>query len=170
MFWQKADKPVDRALLDVERQLAEVRRQLRDAERPGGAPVAPRGPSSGTFVKQMLTPSRGDNKPTYHAKKADLFDVGAEPLKELEAEAIDQARPKQPELFSGAAPGGNGTRAVSLQSDPQDKLFTYLGAGSIRSFQPQRQLKSVQRRERNRFFGWLGLAVATLWLLYVMVR
>ncbi len=161
MFRRKPEPPVDRALQDVERQLAEVRRQLRSAERP--VPPATTG-----FVKDMLTPARRQTEPTYHAKRKDLFDVPADPLRELEPAPVATSRAVSPELFH--ASGGNGTRAVAADSSAQDKLLTYLSAGSVRACGPHRPLKGVQRRERNRFFGWIGLAVATLWLLYVMVR
>lgn len=161
MFRRKPAPPVDRVLQEVERQLTDVRRQLRTAQRP--APDAAPG-----FVRTMLTPARRQVEPTYHVKRRDLFDVATDTLRELDPEPATPARPVAADLFG--ARGGNGARAVAADSSALDKLITYLGAGSVRACGPHRPLKGVQRRERNRFWGWIGLAVAMLWLLYVMFR
>jgi hypothetical protein len=166
MFGRNSDKPVERALRDVERELATIRRQLRVAEnpRPTAAPESSLTSSRGGFIRDMLTPSKSNAHPTYHAKKRDVFDVAADPLKDLEAEPIAFAQTTEPDLFA-AAPMHQRASTVTLDSSAQDKLFTYFSAGGLKTFRQARPLKSVQRRERKNFFKWIGLAIIVLLLL-----
>ena len=124
------------------------------------------------LIKDVLSPSRRATGAS-HRVRQDLFDVGAEPLKELEAEPIAFARKPEPDLFAPAAPTANvpytGTGALETAQvvPPQDKLAHYLGAGSIKSYKP---LKRVQRQTRNRFFMWLGLSFFALWIIWFVIR
>jgi hypothetical protein len=162
MFRRKPTLPVDRALRDVNQQLADLRRQIRAAEQ------RPPSPAVTGFVKQMLAPARRPAVATYRTQRADLFDVAGDPLRELDPEPARPARAVAPDLFSSGHPPA--PRATAADSPSQQTLIKYLGAGSVRACGPHRPLKGVERRERNRFFGWIGLALAALWLLYVMIR
>ena len=168
--------PIDRAISDLDQQIATVQRQMREVSNDparAGAP-APQSPAQTVtkFVKDMLATSRRAESPTYRTRQ-DLFDGGAEPLKELEAEPIAFAQKPEPDLFTNPAPAMNGaiTGTAALETaqvvPPQEKLAHYLGAGSIKSYKP---LKRVQRQTRNRFFMWLGLSFVALWIIWFVIR
>ena len=149
--------PVDRAVADLDRQIHALERQIR--QRDVGHMDRPVVPSKSVtqFVKEMLAPPSNRPAPAARKPRRDLFDVEAEPLKELEAEAIAFAAKPEPDLFKPAAPVREHDR----------KLVQYLSAGGIRTYKP---LKHVQRQVRNRFFMWLGLSAVALWVLYAVVR
>jgi|YelNatPaOPRAMG01_1025707.scaffolds.fasta_scaffold20402_2 hypothetical protein len=69
------------------------------------------------------------------------------------AEPMALAVPPEPDLFTPPA------------AKEPDKLAHYLGAGSVRSF-----ARRPARATRHRFFLWVGLSLAVLWLIYVVVR
>lgn len=187
-LWRKRSSPVDRAVEDLEKQIATLQRQMRQLSA-DGSPGAPR-PSSGgdapvrepsspaekvtRFVKDMLRPPpKKPVSPSYRTRK-DLFDVSAEPLKELEAEPIAFSPKSEKDLFTGTAqttgeaqPGGRAGAQIDCSTKPEEKLAHYLSAGSIKTYKP---LKHVQRQTRNRFFMWLGLSFFALWILYAVVR
>ena len=182
--WKHTD-PIDRAISDLDQQIATVQREMREvtskpgrvgeirgAEADGNAPTTSVAGAFMALVKDVLSPSRRATDASYRVRQ-DLFDVGAEPLKELEAEPIAFARKPEPDLFAQAAPAGNvpytGTGALEIAQvvPPQDKLAHYLGAGSIKSYKP---LKRVQRQTRNRFFMWLGLSFFALWIIWFVIR
>jgi hypothetical protein len=182
--WKQPD-PIDRAISDLDQQIATVQRQMREV---ASDPVRARGirpmdamtggPTSASvvtfvgFVKGMLAPPKRVLR-TSDRVRQDLFDVSAEPLKELEAEPIAFAKKPEPDLFAHPSSSGNpaaaGTAALETAQvvPPQDKLAHYLGAGSIRSYKP---LKRVQRQTRNRFFMWLGLSFFALWIIWFVIR
>ena len=182
--WKHPD-PIDRAISDLDQQIATVQRQMRET---AGGPVRARGirrvdaaagvpmsPSIITFlgfVKGVLVPLKRESR-TSDRVRQDLFDVNAEPLKELEAEPIAFAKKPEPDLFAHPFSLGNpavaGTAALETAQvvPPQEKLAHYLGAGSIRSYKP---LKRVQRQTRNRFFMWLGLSFFALWIIWFVIR
>lgn len=180
---KRAD-PIDRAISDLDQQIATVQRQLREASndparagenRSRFAGAAPQSPAQTftRFVKDMLVPPKRADSPTYRTRE-DLFDGGAEPLKELEAEPIAFAQKTEPDLFanSAAAAGSSASTSTAVLETaqvvpPQEKLAHYLGAGSIRSYKP---LKRVQRQTRNRFFMWLGLSLFALWIIWFVIR
>src|SRR6266404_7794759 len=161
--WKHPD-PIDRAISDLDQQIATVQRQMREA---ADSPARARGilpmhataggqaPASAVtfvgFVKGMFAPPKRE-LPTPDRVRQDLFDVSAEPLKELEAEPIAFAKKPESDLFAHPASFGNpavaGTAALETAQvvPPQEKLAHYLGAGSIRSYKP---LKGVQRQTRN---------------------
>jgi hypothetical protein len=120
----------------------------------------------------MLVPAKRELRAS-HRVRQDLFDVNAEPLKELEAEPIAFAKKPESDLFahptSSGIPAAVGTAALEIAQvvPPQEKLAHYLGAGSIRSYKP---LKRVQRQTRNRFFMWLGLSFFALWIIWFVIR
>jgi hypothetical protein len=176
-FGRKRTNPIDRALADVERQIADLQRQSQQlAAGKSNASSSP--PSSGRsathtfsttatvtkFVKEMLRPPPKKPAPTAPANRRDLFDVTAEPLKELEAEPVAFAPRANTDLFS--APATTSTR-IDCAPKPEEKLAHYLSAGSIKSYKP---LRHVQRKTRNRFFMWLGLSLVAVWLIWVVIR
>ena len=127
------------------------------------------------FVKDMLTPPpKGTAAPSYRTQR-ELFDVGAEPLKDLEAEPIAFAQKPTSDLHSNnhrtvdskviGAPAA--ATQIDCSTKPDEKLAHYLSAGSIKTYKP---LKRVQRQTRNRFFMWIGLSFVALWLIYAVVR
>jgi hypothetical protein len=168
--------PIDRAISDLDQQLATVQRQLRemsdDPARAGQSPPPSSAQTITKFVKDMLVTSRRPDSPTYRTRE-DLFDGGAEPLKELEAEPIAFGQRPEPDLFTNSAPTANGAFAGTAALEtaqvvpPKEKLAHYLGAGSIKSYKP---LKRVQRQTRNRFFMWLGLSLFALWIIWFVIR
>jgi hypothetical protein len=184
-FRLKRADPINRAISDLDQQIAALQRQMRETANPpmraGEArPVAPNTAASARsaaqtvaqFLKDMLTTSKRATGPSYHARQ-DLFDVTADPLKDLEAEPIAFARKPEPDLFANAPAPGNvvaaGTSALETAQvvPPQEKLAHYLGAGSIKSYKP---LRRVQRQTRNRFFMWVGLAFVALWIILFVIR
>jgi hypothetical protein len=124
------------------------------------------------FVKGILSSSE-DTTVAANRARQDLFDGGAEPLKELEAEPIAFAHKPEPDLFATAtATQTTPTRStVALETaqvvPPEEKLAHYLGAGSIKSYKP---LKRAQRQNRNRFFMWIGLSCVALWIIWFVIR
>ncbi|HUJ10622.1 MAG TPA: hypothetical protein VL171_11405 [Verrucomicrobiae bacterium] len=177
-FRRKPADPIDRAIGDLDEKIAALQRQLRELEiEPGqGLDQAPTRRFStvsaqglSRFVGNMLRPKRRVPDPS-HSMREDLFEVTAEPLKDLEAEPITFANKPEPDLFTGppAAIAGASTALETAEVVPSDKkLAHYLGAGSIKSYKP---LKHVQRQMRNRFFMWLGLSFAALWIIWFVIR
>ena len=173
-FCRKPADPIDRAIDDLDRQIATVQRQLREmGTQPGrahepGCTEAP-GQTFTKFVKDMLVPPRRSVDSISRARE-DLFDVKAEPLKDLEAEPITFANKTEPDLFT-QAPGASLASTAALETaqvvPPHEKLAHYLGAGSIKSYKP---LKHVQRKTRNRFFMWMGLSFVALWIIWFVIR
>ena len=182
--WKHPD-PIDRAISDLDQQIATVQRQMRDT---ASGPARARGirhmdATAGgqasvsvvtfvRFVKGVLALPKRELR-TSDRVRQDLFDVSAEPLKELEAEPIAFAKKPEPDLFAHPSSPGSlavaGTAALETAQvvPPQEKLAHYLGAGSIRSYKP---LKRVQRQTRNRFFMWLGLSFFALWIIWFVIR
>ena len=182
LHWKHPD-PIDRAISDLDQQIATVQRQMREVTsgpaRGGGIRrrdvTAPEQTSAGSFikfVKGMLAPGNRELGLSDRVRQ-DLFDINAEPLKELEAEPIAFANKPDPDLFahpsSPVSTAVTGTAALEIAQvvRPQEKLAAYLGAGSIRSYKP---LKRVQRQTRNRFFMWLGLSFFALWIIWFVIR
>ncbi len=180
--WKQPD-PIDRAISDLDQQIATVQRQMREVT---NGPVrgtaigrvnatAPTRASAGSFIKFVKGILVPDNREVGAADRVrqDLFDINAEPLKELEAEPIAFAKKPEPDLFAppvapvGAAITGTAALETAQVVPPQEKLAAYLGAGSIRSYKP---LKRVQRQTRNRFFMWLGLSFLALWIIWFVIR
>jgi hypothetical protein len=182
--WKQPD-PIDRAISDLDQQIATVQRQMREAASGPKRRDSLRR-TDATAREQVSAPTRtlvrfvtgmlGSTKRELDAvdrARQDLFDVNAEPLKELEAEPIAFAKKPEPDLFLHPAAPGNpavtGTAALEIAQvvPPQEKLAAYLGAGSIRSYKP---LKRAQRQTRNRFFMWLGLSFFALWIIWFVIR
>jgi len=182
--WKQPD-PIDRAISDLDQQIATVQRQMREVtsgptrgDRIHRTEATARGQTSAsggtivTFVKGLLGPTKREMDASDRVRQ-DLFDINAEPLKELEAEPIAFAKKPEPDLFAHPSSPGNsaiaGTAALEIAQvvPPQEKLAAYLGAGSIRSYKP---LKRVQRQTRNRFFMWLGLSFFALWIIWFVIR
>jgi hypothetical protein len=182
--WKNPD-PIDRAISDLDQQIAIVQRQMREASSgpTRGAGIrrldaTARGQTSASvvtfvgFLKGLLAPPKRELDAA-HRVRQDLFDVNAEPLKELEAEPIAFANKPDPDLFAHPASSGpvpiTGMAALETAQvvPPQEKLAAYLGAGSIRSYKP---LKRVQRQTRNRFFMWIGLSFFALWIIWFVIR
>jgi hypothetical protein len=159
---RKRTGPVDRAVEELDRKLAALQRQMRELShrqprQPGNAGTASAAADSlGRFIRDMLAPPRRTVTPTYRVQR-ELFEADGEALKQLEAEPTSLALRPDPEPFAGLKQPG----------PSQEKLAHYLGAGSIKSYKP---LRRVQRQARNRFFMWLGLSFAALWILWVVVR
>jgi hypothetical protein len=183
----KRGDPIDRAISDLDHQIATVQRQLRElssdparttsaGQSAGNARHAAASPTEKVtrFVKDILAPS-DDATTADHRARRDLFDVPAEPLKELEAEPIAFAHKPEPDLFATATAAATSTTPVSSTAaletaqvvPPGEKLAHYLGAGSIKSYKP---LKRAQRQLRNRFFMWLGLSFVALWIIWFVIR
>jgi len=174
-FRSKHGDPIDRAIHDLDHQIAALQRQARELtnepEPDRGAPKV-RVRMFARYLKDVLQGPRHVSSPAQQARQ-DLFDVGAEPLKELEAEPIAFARRPEPDLFAPApaavATSATGNAALEKAEvvPPHDKLAHYLGAGSIKSYKP---LKRAQRLARNRFFMWLGLSFVALWIIWFVIR
>ena len=155
-FETKSATPVDRAVADLERQIAEVERQLHWIEAHPEAAPAPAESRTGVirrFVKEMLTPPARRPAPPV---RRDLFDVPAEPLKDLDPGLMASLNAPAPDLFG---PAGGDTH--------REKLGYYLSAGNGRSYKP---LKHVQRRNRKQFILWISLSIVAVVLLWVVVR
>jgi hypothetical protein len=174
-FRSRHGDPIDRAIGDLDRQIATLQRQARElASDPGRAGASPKSRAEAItrFVKDMWRTPRRSPDPSQQTRQ-DLFEVAAEPLKELEAEPIAFAQKPEPDLFARALGAGNSasTATTALESaqvvPPQEKLAHYLGAGSIKSYKP---LKRAQRQARNRFFMWLGLSFVALWIIWFVIR
>ena len=180
-IWGKRSSPVDRAVEDLEKQIATLQKQMRQLSADGASGVthsssggeAPvqefsRTEKATRFVKDMLRPPpKKPVSPSYRTRK-DLFDVAAEPLKELEAEPIAFVPKTDEDLFGAtAATTAKAAGQIDCSTKPEEKLAHYLSAGSIKTYKP---LKRVQRQTRNRFFMWLGLSFFALWILYAVVR
>jgi hypothetical protein len=177
-FHRKRTDPIDRAIDDLDQQIATVQRQLREMEtQPGRALERHRSGAVATapmltftrFVRDMLVPPKRAVDPSNRARQ-DLFDVSAEPLKDLEAEPIAFAKKTESDLFPHP-PGMTIVSSTALETaqvvPPQEKLAHYLGAGSIKSYKP---LRRVKRQTRNRFFIWLGLSFVALWIIWFVIR
>jgi hypothetical protein len=184
--WRQQSRPIDRAVRDLDRQIAAVQKQIRqlsqsdarDVPAPATGAAAAANPETSAmdsvtgFVRQMLSPTKKSVAPSYHAGR-DLLDIGAEPLRDLEAEPSAPARKPDPDLYSNPERPvelraiGAGLAPVTDAPSAQEKLAQYLSAGSIKTYRP---LKHVQRQARNRFFMWIGLSCLALWLLYAMLR
>ena len=182
--WHKREQPVDRAMRELERQLTQVRHEIRHladqtatpfaSANGAGEPASPGHAGEGmtSFVRQMLAPARKQTTVTYRSRK-DLFDVADRALTQLEIENLAvPPRAVEPDLFAAAAQTTAG--AATSVSTPGGrlaahgtKLMEYLSAGSIRSYKP---LRRAQREERNRFFVWMGVALAAVWVIWVVVR
>ena len=171
---RKHADPIDRAIGVLDQKIATLQRQLREAQTkstPNGVeggrfPIAPVQLVT-QFVKNTLRPNRQPATNHSHSLRQDLFDVTAEPLKELEAEPIAFASRTEPDLFTGESVAASGALETAEVVPPHQKLAHYLGAGSIKSYKP---LKHVQRQIRNRFFMWLGLSFAALWIIWFVIR
>ena len=183
-WWDKPKPPIDRAVQDLDREIVRLQREIRrlsdsplPAERadqrlpnPARSPLQ----SIETFLRSMLAPPRRTSASEERARR-DLFDLTDDPLKELDTEPVVFAGKSRPDLFSASA------TAAARDSGPKPgvvipfgksaaggtRLAEYLSAGSPKAYKP---LKHVQRQERKRFFMWIGLAFAVLWLIYVVIR
>ena len=162
--------PIDRAVHDLDHQIADLQREMRALDNHSPAPS-----KAITFaqrLKNVIVPPKHTPN-SFNRSRQDLFDVGAEPLKELEAEPIAFAERVEPDLFASPSTAGAGiyTGRGALETaevfSPKEKLAAYLGAGSIKSYKP---LKRAQRQARNRFFMWLGLSFVALWIIWFVIR
>jgi hypothetical protein len=173
-FRRKTADPIDRAINDLDRQIATLQQQLREMEKQPAQTTGHRRPeavvqSFTQAVKDVLVPPRRSVNHSSQGRE-DLFDVEAEPMKELEAEPIAFANKPEPDLFA-RAPGGMHASGAALETaqvvPPHEKLAHFLGAGSIKSYRP---LKHVQRKTRNRFYMWMGLSFVALWIIWFVIR
>ena len=161
-FWRKENtSAIDRAVAELEKQIATVQRQVRVAETGGQpqSPVAAKAESVTKFVKELLTPPK-PAAPTTRSRR-DLFDAAADPLKDLEAMPIAFAPHPEPDLFVSP-------KRIDCAPKPEEKLGLYISAGSLHGF--KKPLRLEQRRNRNRFFMWLGLACVAVWFIWAVVR
>ena len=162
--------PIDRAVHDLDHQIADLQRQMREFDNETPAPL--KTATIAQRLRDVLLPPRRASSSLSRSRQ-DLFDIEAEPLKELEAEPIAFAQKAEPDLFASApaaAAGvysGNSVLETAQVVPPKEKLAAYLGAGSIKSYRP---LKRVQRQARNRFFMWLGLSMVALWIIWFVIR
>jgi hypothetical protein len=174
-FHRKRADPIDRAIDDLDQKIATLQHQLREMEiRPTlvrERPQTSRLPSSpvqvlSQLIRNTLLPEKRMADSSGPLRQ-DLFDVNAEPLKDLEAEPIAFANRPEPDLFASASAGASVALETAEVVPSHEKLAHYLGAGSIKSYKP---LKHVQRQMRNRFFMWLGLSFAALWIIWFVIR
>ena len=162
---------VDRAAEDIERQIAATERQMRSLEK-GKIPAELTGAATGPvetfagYIKALLTPPARTPLVPARRTSSDLFDVRADPLKDMEAEPIAFGPQPASDLLTAAAAPPIATVDLPVD-DRKKKLAQYLSAGSLKM---QRPLKHVQRETRNRFFMWLGLSCVAIWLLWVVIR
>jgi len=161
-IWQKQKtNPIDRAVDDLERQIAVLQRQARVVQTgQPPSPVAAKAESMKKFVKQMLTPPAKASAPPYRPRR-DLFDAAAAPMKDLEAEPIAFSPQPEPDLFTA-------TKTIDCAPKPEEKLGLYISAGSLHGF--KKPLRVEQRKNRNRFFMWLGLSFVALWFIWAVIR
>jgi hypothetical protein len=159
-FWQKEANPIDRAVEDLERQIAALQRQSRVLQDRPQSPVAAKAESVSKFVKEMLTPPAKKSAAAYKPRR-DLFDSAAEPLKEIEAEAVALQPHPAADLF--ATP-----KRIDCAPKPEEKLGLYISAGSLKGF--KKPLRVEQRKNRNRFFMWIGLSCVALWFIWAVIR
>jgi len=157
-YWRQTDRPVDRAVQELNRQIAAVQKQQRALEhqKSPGQRSSPQNNLCSVvvdFFRRATAPHR--------RIETESFDVGDEPLKSLEAEPIPFACEPSHDLFGPVVP------PAATPEKSASRLMQYLSTGSLRTYKP---LKSEQRRQRNRFFMWLGLSLVALWILYVIVR
>jgi len=163
--------PIDRAVHDLDHQIAELQREMRALDNKD-APAPSKPATFAQRLKDVIIPPRHTPN-SFNRSRQDLFDVGAEPLKELEAEPIAFAQRIEPDLFAvpaASATGiytGKGALETAEVFAPKEKLAAYLGAGSIKTYKP---LKRTQRLARNRFFMWLGLSLVALWIIWFVIR
>jgi hypothetical protein len=172
-LWRKQTaNPIDRAVEELERQIAALQRQARAIESQPASPVASTAETMTKFVKEMLTPPP-KKPPATDRPRRDLFDGAAEPMKELGAEPVATAAQPEPDLFvtpkkaESARRRGDGA-TIDCAPKPEEKLGLYISAGSLKGF--KRPLRVEQRRNRNRFFMWLGLACVALWFIWAVIR
>ena len=89
-LWQKrSSSPVDRAVAELEAEIATVERQARQLT-VAAVPSKTVSPAEtmAKFMKEMLTPPSNKPMPVSYQTRKDLFDVTAEPMKDLAAEPI----------------------------------------------------------------------------------
>jgi hypothetical protein len=162
---------VDRAAAELELQIAAMERQVRSLEQ-GKIPAELSGPATSPvesftgYIKALLTPPAKTPLVPTRRTSNELFDVRADPLKDLEAEPIAFGPPPAPDLLTATAPRPASTVELPVE-DRKKKLAQYLSAGSLKMAKP---LKHVQRQTRNRFYMWLGLSCVAIWLLWVVIR
>jgi hypothetical protein len=143
--------PVDRAVGELEQRLADVERQARQLESDTTAQFNPPPPRPEAalvnWLRDIFTPP--GRRPPPAPIRRDLFDLSVNnPMPHLDTQSTAVVRPDA-DLF---------------QKGEHGRLAHYLGAGSVKTFKP---LKHVQRRQRQQFYIWLGLAflvVLFLWL------
>jgi hypothetical protein len=155
-FETKSATPLDRVMADLEQQIADLERQRRWIEaHPGAAPATAESRTGliKRYLKEMLTPPASRPAPPV---RRDLFDVPAEPLKDLEPAPIAFANQSGADLFTRA--GGD---------THQQKLGRYLSTGTGKTYRP---LKHVQRRNRKQFILWVSLSIVAVVLLWSVVR
>ncbi len=158
--------PIDRAVEDLEHQLAALQQQISEADRGGTTAPATvsRAESMGKFIKEMLSPPpKKATSPSYKARR-DLFDASAQPMQDLTTEPIAYAKKPERDSFSGAAT----PKRIDCAPKPEEKLAIYIGAGSLKGF--KKPLRVERRRNRNRFFMWIGLSFVALWFIWAVVR
>lgn len=145
-FLRKTENPIDRAKADLDRRIGELeRRQHQFSDT--------RPPAVRNAVRAWFTPpSRCPATPS----RRDVFEVRADPLKELESDRFPFGR--EPDLFQQSQPS-------SEKSD--GKLARYLQAGSDKPFRP---LKHVQQKNRRKFYLWVGFSIVVVALLVLVVR
>ena len=166
-LWGKRNaNPIDRAVEDLEQQIAVLQQQVHVVETGGRpqSPVAATTESVTKFIKEILTPPPAKTSGATYKSRHDLFDAPAEPLKDLEAEPIAFAPPPSSDLFAHAATA----KRIDCAPKPEEKLAIYISAGSLNGF--KKPLRLEQRRNRNRFFMWIGLSFVALWFIWAVVR
>lgn len=159
--WRKEADPIDRAVEDLDRKIATLQRQARALETRPASPVAATAETMTKFVKEMLKPPAMKPATSYKARR-DLFDASAEPMKDLEAESIAFAKQPPSDLFT------HSTTKIDCAPKAEEKLAIYISAGSLKGF--KRPLRVEQRKNRNRFFMWLGLSCVALWFIWAVIR
>jgi hypothetical protein len=182
---RKKAPPLTRAVADVERQLAALEREIRQLEQrqpqpaAGGAaqPAAAAGSPTATRagLPEILRPAVSHVTPTYRARRVNL-EWHDDPVAELEAAAAAEATVTRPATSSArfgvpadTTPVPPIPVATVLESTvDKDKLTRYLTATSRPKYTPRPQRAS--RPQRHRFWAWLGGAILTVWLIYVVVR
>ncbi len=144
----KTLKPVDRALADVSRQIETIESQLRHMGHAVPTPVASQPKVEPSFIQRIFTPP--ERRSSLRATQG-VFDTSDNPLAELTDEAVTVTMPgAQPEFFTTTNTGA--------------KLSQYLVNP------PKPILRGIQRKNRNRFYAWLGLAFTAVWLIYLVVK
>ena len=168
-FMSKQTGPVDRAVADIERQIQTLESKIQRLDSPESVEQPPPFVAGITqFVKDALRPPSKKMPAVAKRERHDLFDLPADPLKDIEADKTVLPASAESSYFH-QHPGATATitRTTAAVSS-EKKLAQYLNAGTFRTQKPV--LKHIQKKNKQHFIMWVAMSVVALWLIYVVVR